>query len=674
MHRLLAARYGDKDLVEVAGNDLFLGPGDKKLPVGIVDEVTRSILLPAAGFATLRTGDGLSGQTAAILSYGDFSSSHDHTDALNLGLFGKGHELAADLGYTHTYLRYSWSATTASHNTVLIDGGLQQPGRGNLIFFCPDQDATPSLQVVEAAVPRAYPSAKQYSRCISLVAPRPGSSYVVDFFRVEGGHQHDFMFHGPATHKQEKLAVEAVKLKPQQDTLAGENVPYAGDRQGTSSQYETKNWYSYITDVHSGPITNEAHCRWEYNDGSGIGLRGTFLPDPRAELFTGTAPNLRLDDGKESNYRDAKAIDSNRMPIICIRRTASADETLHSTFVSVFEPYRGQPRIDNVRRLDLGHGIVGVMVSSDGATQYVFNGSDGHGGRLGQGEANGIRFSGQFGAVSQKADDIEMLCLIGGGELSGPAWQIQQSENLVAGVEAFHGDLTGEKENVLVLGADAPPIPNAFGGRIATLRHRDGTNSSYTIAEVRAAGNRTTLKLADPATFLLSRFAVDAVNGNTLRTPHPLRKAGDGWFLGKWLTCAGKTYRIMSIRSDGRENIYCRGFLVDVEPEGGQVEIKPGDKCIVHAVRPGDKVVLTQHTLVRKEAPNSYSVVTTATKLTLALPASEGQKRYRYRDENGVTQVVSGRQLRTHQGRSLLVVELDAGRIRGGRTSVELAK
>jgi len=673
LFRIAAARYGDKDLGQVAGNDLFLGPGDTKPPTGIVPELSRSCLLPAAGFVTLRAGEAIAGQTAAILSYGDASTSHDHSDGLNLGLFGKGRELAADLGYTHTYLRYSWPATTASHNTVLIDGKLQQHGRGDLLYGWPDGGAAPSVQVAEAAMPRAYPSAKLYARCVGLITPSPGRSYVVDFFRVEGGQQHDFMFHGPATHKQKELAVQDVELKPQRGTLAGGNVAYAGGRNGTGSQYTTKDWYSYVTDIRRCRIDNRAACRWEYDDGSGVGLRGTFLPGPGAELFTGTAPNLRLDDGKKSNYHDAEAIDRNRMPVVCIRRTSPAGQPLRSTFVSILEPCQGQPQIRDAKRLDLGRGIVGVKVLTRGSTQYVLNGSDGRGGELGVGEADGIRFSGQFGAVSQKGDDVEMLCLVAGGELSGPGWQIKHPANITAKVAALRGDLTGEKNNAIVLAAGAPPIPDAFRGQVALLHHRDGTNSAYTIAELTTEGGKTALKLADQRAFLLSRFAVDRVKGNTLHTPHALRKAGDGWFVGKSLTCRGKTYRIASVRSDGRENIHCRGFLVDVEPEAGQMQVKPGDTCLIHAARPGDELLLTHRTLVRKEARDRYVVRTTA-RLALTLPAQAGQKSIRYQDKTGAAQTVAGKQVQTPGGGSALAIQLDAVQLKGGQTQVELLR
>ena len=131
---------------------------------------------------------------------------------------------------------------------------------------------------------------------------------------------------------------------------------------------------------------------------------------------------------------------------------------------------------------------------SDASTEHVFTGSDGRGG-----EADGIRFSGHFGAVSQKGTDLEMLCLVGGGELTGPGWQIKHPANVVAKVAALGGD-------AIVLAPEAPPIPDAFRGQVAVLRHRDGTSSAYSIADVTTDGGKTTLKLADQRAFLLSRF------------------------------------------------------------------------------------------------------------------------------------------------------------------------
>ena len=674
LFRLLAARYGDRDMAQVVRNDLMLGPGGEKSPVGIVPEVTRSWLLPAAGFATLRTGKGASEQVAAMLTFGDASTSHDHSDGLSLGLFGKGRELAADLGYTHTYLRYSWPATTASHNTVLVDGKLQEHGRGDLVYFCPDEGPAPSVQVVEATMPRAYPSARAYSRCVSVVAPPGATPYVVDFFRVEGGRQHDFMFHGPATHKQ-RFTVEGVKLVRRPGTLQGADVPYAGGRRGTGSQYTTKDWYSYITDIQHGRVAKAAMCRWEYADGSRVGLSAVFLPAQGSELFTGTAPNLRLDDGIKSNYHDAKAIDRNRMPVVCIRRTSKAGRpSLESVFVSVLEPYRGRPAIQQAERLEMGNGVVGVKVSAGGAVHYILHGSDGRGGSRGRGEADGIRFSGQFGAVSLKEGVPELLCLVGGGELSGPGWRIEHPPNIKAKVVAITGDLTGEKDNLLVLAPDTPPIPDAFRGQVAVLRHRDGTASAYLIADVTTKNGRPAVKLAGSRAFLLSRFQVDRLKGNTLHTPHALRKAGDGWFVGKWLTCRGKTYRILKVRSDGPENIYCRGFLVDVEPEDGQMAIAPGDWCLVHAARPGDELILTHRTLVKRQGLGRYLVRTNA-KVRLALPGPAGARRFRFRTKSGATQGVvagAGAGGAGAPGLRSFPLSLDAANLRQGTTTLEL--
>jgi len=178
------------------------------------------------GLAILEAGTG-SQRRGLSLYYGDASGGHGHADRLNIEMFALGHVVLPDDGYPTPFIRphfYEWRrANTFRHYCVMIDELPQLTyWRGYLHALA----STAEIQFVEASAEAAYPDiASMYRRTCALIDLSPASSYLLDIWRVRGGSQHDWSFHGP---NWPEFHIAGGELSPPQTkgTLAGEDVSY----------------------------------------------------------------------------------------------------------------------------------------------------------------------------------------------------------------------------------------------------------------------------------------------------------------------------------------------------------------------------------------------------------------------------------------------------------------
>ena len=150
------------------------------------------------GLAILETGAG-DHRRALSIYYGDASGGHGHYDRLNVEMFAYGHVVMSEDGYPTPFTRpsfHEWRrADTHKHYCVMVDE-LPQLNlyRGDLHSLV----SLPELQMVDASAEVAYDGiASLYRRTSSLIDISPERSYLLDIFRVRGGRQHDWCFHGP---------------------------------------------------------------------------------------------------------------------------------------------------------------------------------------------------------------------------------------------------------------------------------------------------------------------------------------------------------------------------------------------------------------------------------------------------------------------------------------------
>ncbi|MBU0608411.1 MAG: hypothetical protein KKI08_11035, partial [Armatimonadetes bacterium] len=145
----------------------------------------------------------------------------------NVEMFAFGRSVLPDDGYPTPFTRpdfHEWRrANTFRHYCVMVDELPQLTYyRGYLRTLL----GTPQVQLVDASAEHAYPGrVSLYRRTSALIDLSPERSYLLDIWRVQGGGQHDWCFHGPNF---PEFAVTGGTLsKPQEKgTLAGEDVPY----------------------------------------------------------------------------------------------------------------------------------------------------------------------------------------------------------------------------------------------------------------------------------------------------------------------------------------------------------------------------------------------------------------------------------------------------------------
>lgn len=165
---------------------------------GLEDKKSAPIALPDWCAPELRIGhmrSGTDGRESLLLLSASHWGNHHHEDSLNLYYWKNGRELLSDLGYLWDHPQKHQTARTLAHNTVLIDekDQLTKERGGDVAFF----RSSAHVKVMEASS-QAYAEAGTYRRTSALIDHGEGRSYVVDFFRVQGGKTQDFVYHAAA--------------------------------------------------------------------------------------------------------------------------------------------------------------------------------------------------------------------------------------------------------------------------------------------------------------------------------------------------------------------------------------------------------------------------------------------------------------------------------------------
>lgn len=247
-----------------------------------------STLLPEAGVAVLRVKG--SDHTLAI-KFGPHGGGHGHYDKLSFISYAEGTRMAADPG-TQAYAAKThgtWDKTTVAHNTISVDGKVQEAATGKLLDWVP----LPGATLVRLDGGAAYPGIA-LERTIVLTA-----EYALDFFRVSaaGGepHRYDWLYHN--------YGAVATPLPLQ---------PY--------SALPKENGYQHLTGAR-GAATADAWSAVFTQDSAHLRLR--MLGEAGTEVVTGEGlgPDLRVP-----------------VPFVMARRNAPA-----TRFVALLEPYREKP-------------------------------------------------------------------------------------------------------------------------------------------------------------------------------------------------------------------------------------------------------------------------------------------------------------------------------------------
>jgi hypothetical protein len=308
---------------------------------------------------------------------------HGHRDTLNLGLHAFGLDLAPDLGYPEFANdedphRHQWVNNTVSHNTVVVD---QTKQRSQWVATPLHFDDSGQVKLIDVEAPRVYPGTDLYRRSTAMIRADEANSYMVDFFRVNGGSDHHFSFHGPDA----QVTTANLNLTPQPTgTYAGETVEY-GECPGCSIGSYTDSGFHYLKQVRrdnapggSFSVDWKAKDTWNVLGGGAnaptdVHLRLTMLGEMESvALAEGVPPQNKPGNPASLTYMLAHRQGQN----------------LQSAFTSVLEPYKGTRFIQSVEAVPVKRDGVLIdeaddisvravkVVLEDGRTDYIVNALD----------------------------------------------------------------------------------------------------------------------------------------------------------------------------------------------------------------------------------------------------------------------------------------------------------
>jgi len=383
------------------------------------------------------------------------NSGHGHRDTLNLGIHAFGLDLAPDLGYprfadsTDINNRFQWVNNTISHNTVVVNKGKQQLQE---VAFPKHFDGDGRVQLTDVEAPKVYPDTSQYRRTSALIKVDEEDSYIVDFFRVNGGQDHHFSFHS----MEGEVVADGMEMVPQTDgngdyvgTYAGRDVAFGQRADDVDGAGYMGSGFQWLKDVDRASRPDEQiSLDWNVKDtwnmyGNGAGadtdihLRLTMLTQlDEAALATGVPPDNKPGNPEEIRY-------------FIGHRTADNGEEADSLFTSVIEPYQGNRFVQSIEQVSIKKDDVLVdsndvqavkVILENGRTDYIVYSLDTDAEYILDDQ---LRFSGFFGVYSLK-DGEEVYRYVQDGTVLAP--MDKEFKPVVAGLEGEVLDFTREME------------------------------------------------------------------------------------------------------------------------------------------------------------------------------------------------------------------------------------
>ena len=364
----------DDDLLriifEANGNSAELKTGDIALedPEAIYRDVAKTVSRNGAlirqmsvdkkewHIAILRSGKGAS-ERVVWMKYDSTAGAHGHSDGMNLGMYAKGLDIMGDFGYPPVQfsgwdgIHFKWYYSTAAHNTVVIDRkNDRRINAGETKSWVPDG---PVRAMVIDGTPVA--NATRFERSLFMIDIDDEDSYMIDVFRVAGGHdQAKFMHSGYAS-----AAVSGANLAPVEEEFALNTMMRAfcsdkAPREGWSMDWKLEDRY--------GESTEQGIVGLKYTD---------FTYGAEAQTCEGWVSTGGFDKAREA-----------WIPRAVVRRRLPEDSpnTITTTFAGVFEPYTDRPKIESARRLvikgnelkDPGCGEVAFEIGLRGGRTDIF--------------------------------------------------------------------------------------------------------------------------------------------------------------------------------------------------------------------------------------------------------------------------------------------------------------
>ncbi len=457
-----------------------------------------SRLLDGYGMAILNNPE----DTVSASIYYGYRGGHGHFDGLHFDLFANGYPMTPDTGYPdfmNAYVSgiYTWSKNTIAHNTVTVDASRQAANVHGTVTLFAD---SPFARAVEIEAAGTYPQCETYRRCLVMVDVDEERSYFIDVFDVEGGGQHDYSLHGPPG----TFAMHGGQwTEPAPGTLAGEDVPlgeiYDNAKMAAPGYGGGYSGYQGSGFQHLFNVQRLEEGGWvaEY----------THEKSPEAKL------RVRILDapGQEVILADAQVSPVKHKQLLKYVIARRTGENLKSRFVSVLEPYSGEPRIA-LAQLDAADGDAMILrVQCTGGRTYVIALNPGEG----MVSTSGLQTDAHVAVVEYSDDGQALHRFQAGGSILRIGKQqhsVKASTGVVWRVAPAKGevviDLEGRPE-------EAEAVARRLPGEVAFFSN-DLRRTAHMIEEARVEAGKLVLTLRDD--LLVGRARIRGVEGNRILT------------------------------------------------------------------------------------------------------------------------------------------------------------
>ena len=459
------------------------------------DGTSRPMLLGGAGLALLSTGG--EGRSLDVEIRGRDGLADRRCQRLAFRLSVGGVPILDDLD-ERPPTADGWDLATASHNAVVVDGLNQRerpqaarvPAPGSdFLYFAAD----PDFQATTVVDRFAYPATSQRYRQTFLVSRWGRRRYALSIFEVDGGRQHDQIFHSASGGKQDWRPLMA--STPTEGSLLPPSITFL-----PSAKPEEGRWFvqSYGEFRPRLKADVEGPCRVLLTRGAQAEPTLTLhlLGDVPATLITADSA-----DAPATPF--APASPGAMRSSLIVRRRSGAGTGLRSVFVTLFEPMEGDVApLDRVGRVESTNDAVVVLVESPEGTEHmIFNRKAGTPIKVQL--ANGRYVTTDGLAVRVRGDDV----VLAGGTYAEAAGKLVSHPSVRGTVTAVERRSSERGRGWFLTPGNLPEGLGATG-RTLFVEHGDGSVRSWTLDSVEPTPEGTRLHVREEP-----GFRIDAATG-----------------------------------------------------------------------------------------------------------------------------------------------------------------
>ncbi len=367
------------------------------------------------------------------------------------------------------------------------------------------------------------------SRTIGLVDLDEQHSYALSIFRLTGGTDHYWSFHGPrGTAEASGLQLTAQN----RGTLAGPEVPY-GLRWDSewSQQHFHLLAFPFLYNVQRARPADPWRVCWDLEKYPDVHLR-LHAVQPRGgevALCKGKPP------GGGKPYELQWVVQHNQ-----------GTEPLATQFVEVLEAYEGEPLISQVRRLDVttagpsNHPPVAFQVVAGSRIDTIIHCQDP---TIPVTTSDGITMQGAFGVWSEQDGEVKRAFLIDGTRIA------KEGRQFTSPTPAWNGrivsaDFAGFKITV----SPAPAEVEKLVGRYVRITNEYGNDATHLIVDTRPVADGVELRLElDPR---IAEGPVGEINDDGITSAVKLTFGGL-YYTGKTLSNEDNsaTYKLSGVKA-----------------------------------------------------------------------------------------------------------------------------